>query len=132
MKPPQSQPGPCARCMDAALRVALPLAAGLACYGFCRPASKFYLGVGVPLPPAAGAPWASAPDFLWAFAFCQALFLAGTRCCGVVLLAGLAFELLQGVVLPGSPSPADMASYLAACLAAHLTAPRPQPLPDLP
>lgn len=128
MKPPHSQSGPCALCMDAALRVVLPLAAGFACYAFWRPASKFYLGVEVPLPPAAGALCASAPDFLWAYAFCQALLLAGTRCCGVVLLAGLTFELLQGVVLPGKPSPADMACYLAACLAAHLTAPQPIPI----
>ena len=109
-----------------ALRVVLPLSIGVGCYSFLRVDSKFFCGVHVTLPRCLSF-LGDAPDFLWAFAFCQALFLCGK--CGslrkgsVVLTLGILIELLQGVVFPGNPSLADMACYFAGCLAALFTLP---------
>lgn len=112
--------------MTVAWRVALPLAAGLACYAFFRPDSRFFLGWTGPW--MSFAEWfGNAPDPLWAYAFCQALFLTSpgriTVSCLIVLSAGIGFELLQGRLLPGSPSLSDMLCYLAACSFAALTPP---------
>lgn len=113
---------------DIVLRVVCPLGIGLGVYAFFRPDSKFHIDMSTPLPRCFS--WlGNAPDPLWAYAFCQALFLSGdgghAMKCAVVLVTGFGFELLQGSVLPGAPSPADMICYLAACLAAILTpAPR--------
>lgn len=112
--------------MPVALRVVLPLVVGLGCYGFFRPDSRFFLGWTGPWMKCAG--WfGNAPDPLWAYAFCQALFLTSpgriTVPCLIVLSAGTGFELLQGPILPGSPSLSDMLCYLGACSFAALTPP---------
>jgi hypothetical protein len=108
----------------ASLRVLLPLLLGLACYAFYRPDSKFYLGLENPWMSYAHI-YGNAPDPLWAYAFCQALFMTGADCFKTSWLLvpafGIGFELLQGVLIPGTPSFNDTLCYLAACVCAWLT-----------
>lgn len=108
----------------ASLRVLVPLLLGLACYAFYRPDSRFYLGLENPWMDSAHI-YGNAPDSLWAYAFCQALFMTGADCFKtswfVVPAFGVGFELLQGILIPGTPSFTDVFCYLAACSFAWLT-----------
>ena len=107
-------------------RVALPLVAGLACYATLRPSSKFYVP-GLSLHDTALAMFSNIPDALWAFAFCQTLFhLPGAKAWRdsmIVVFFGFSWELLQGTLLPGSPSIEDAALYVLAAAAAFITRP---------
>ena len=116
--------------LSGALQVALPLLLGLGCYMLFRPDSKFYLGYGIQLPVAAGL-IANLPDGLWAYAFCQALFLCpGSRPLRdslTVALLGTVYELLQGVLIPGSPSLLDVAYYSLASSTAFILQQKTRP-----
>jgi len=109
------------------LQVLVPLLLGLGCYMLFRPDSKFYLGYAIQLPVAAGL-IANLPDGLWAYAFCQALFLCpGSRPARdslTVVLFGTVYELLQGILIPGSPSFLDVVYYSLASIAAFILQPK--------
>lgn len=109
------------------LQVLVPLVLGLGCYMLFRPDSKFYLGYGIQLPVAAGLV-ANLPDGLWAYAFCQALFLCPgprpLRDSLTVALLGTLYELLQGVLIPGSPSSLDVVYYSLASITAFILQPK--------